>query len=137
MHLIVLLPFLLASAVSDCRARRIPNRLLLAACICSILAHLFRPLRPEPKALCWSAVLLLFLFLSYRKGKLGGGDIKLFALIALALPDRRGFLIPALCFLMGYCVQLFLKTMRGGTEQPLPIGLFAFPAALLTFFLSL
>ncbi len=99
--LVVGLVLCLVAAATDLRSGSIPNRLTYPALVLAPPAHLLLALRygaAWPDALAQAGLSLVGLvvcglvpFFLWRKGAMGGGDVKLFAALgALALP-RVGF----------------------------------------------
>jgi leader peptidase (prepilin peptidase) / N-methyltransferase len=82
-----LISLLMIIVVSDIRYMIIPDKILLAFAFLFALERLFIPFIPWRDALIGAAVgfLLLFLIAVISKGGMGGGDIKLFALLGFVL----------------------------------------------------
>ncbi len=76
---IALLVATLAAAVTDLRARRIPNALTAAAAVAAIAVHLPDGIGPELAAI--AAMLAAFVLgsFAFSAGWFGGGDVKLIA----------------------------------------------------------
>ena len=75
----VLLVATLAAAVTDVRARRIPNALTATTAVLAVAVHIFDGVGPELAAI--AAMLAAFVLgsFAYSAGWFGGGDVKLIA----------------------------------------------------------
>lgn len=120
--LLLLYLWALACALQDAHARRIGNSLLLVGAVAA-LAHLayFRHsiTHATPQAVLGAVLLaLLFTVPGYRGGKLGAGDVKLLAVVALAtgpMPLLVVLSLGALC-----CALWFVMAPRLWPHLPLP-----------------
>ena len=102
----ILIFILLLSAATDISCRKIPNVLLLtgfAAVTACKLWTLFQTGGEAILVLLFSAAAagfsILALFPFYRRKMIGGGDVKLIALILFTFPSMRGLMILFLMFL--------------------------------------
>ncbi len=79
---------LLHAALHDLRTRRIPNGAVVATAVGALAWRLAAGATPADLAATLAATLLLFAgaFLLWRRGGLGGGDVKLLTAAALAFP---------------------------------------------------
>jgi prepilin peptidase CpaA len=76
---IVLLVATLAAAVTDVRARRIPNALTASTAVIAVGIHLFDGIGPEFAAVTAMVVAFVLGSFAYSAGWFGGGDVKLIA----------------------------------------------------------
>lgn len=119
--LLLLYLWAFACALQDARSRRIGNPLLLAGAIAA-LAHLgclrYSVTHATPGAVLGAVLLaLLFTLPGYRGGKLGAGDVKLLAVVALAtgpMPLLLTLSLGALC-----CALWFAMAPRLWPRLPL------------------
>ncbi|MBP0463198.1 prepilin peptidase [Roseomonas sp. PWR1] len=83
---LVAFPVLAAAAFRDVAVRRIPNALVAAIALLGVARHAASGLGPLFLS-CIAASLVLFAaFMLWRRGVLGGGDVKLLAATALLVP---------------------------------------------------
>ena len=75
----VLLVATLAAAVTDVRARRIPNALTAATAVLAVAIHIFDGIGPELAAIAAMIVAFVLGSFAYSAGWFGGGDVKLIA----------------------------------------------------------
>jgi prepilin peptidase CpaA len=76
---IVLLVATLAAAVTDIRARRIPNVLTAATAVLAVAVHLPDGVGPELAAIATMIAAFVLGSFAYSAGWFGGGDVKLIA----------------------------------------------------------
>ncbi|MGG3999889.1 prepilin peptidase [Anoxybacillus kestanbolensis] len=112
--------------VSDVHYMIIPNRVLLFFAPLLLIERLwFAPLTPWWDSLLGSIVgfLMLFIIALISKGGMGGGDIKLFAVIGLALGVKQTILAFFLSTLVGTIFGLVGMAMgRMKRGEPMPFG---------------
>src|SRR5689334_12516473 len=90
----------LASVVSDLATRRIPNIITVSGVVIGLAAHaaagavdggVTGGLRGFAFAVVGALACALLPFLGWRKGEMGGGDVKLFAAIGALVGPGTGF----------------------------------------------
>lgn len=137
----LLVAFLLISlvvivSISDLHKMLIPNRVLLFFGIVIFVIRLFMPLEPW-----WDAYVgallgfgLLYLIAVVSKGGMGGGDIKLFAVLGLFVGVKGILLTLFLAAFLGMLFGLFLLlTRKFKRKQPMPFAPFIGLAALTSY----
>jgi len=77
---------LLCVIMSDVATRLISNKICFTIAIVGIGGHLLIDPRLLPSSIVISAALFLLLLLMYRRGWIGGGDVKLLAALTIGLP---------------------------------------------------
>jgi leader peptidase (prepilin peptidase)/N-methyltransferase len=120
-----LISLLMIIFVSDIRYMIIPDKVLLFFAVIFIIERMFVPLSPWWDSLvgAFSGFTLLMLIAVVSKGGMGGGDIKLFALLGFVL----GWKMVLLAFffstlygtVFGLIGMIFGKVHRG---EPMPFG---------------
>jgi prepilin peptidase CpaA len=123
---IVCVALILAASLHDIVARTVPNRLSLALAIAGIATgaqngHLFGSLLAAGivfvvSAFCW------------RRGWMGGGDVKLLGAAALGMPPSSVLVFVATVAIAGGLLALFYLAARRLVPAPAPLrpaGLFA------------
>lgn len=116
----------LAASLHDIAARTVPNRLALALAIIGVAisathGHLFGSLLAAAgvfvvSALCW------------RRGWMGGGDVKLLGAATLGMPAGSALMFVAAVTIAGGIIALFYLAARRFMPLPRsrrPVGLFA------------
>ena len=95
---IVLLVATLAAAVTDLRARRIPNALTAATALAAVVLHLSQGAGPELSALAAMVVAFVLGSFAYSAGWFGGGDVKLIAACCgvVGFPGAMSFVLDVL-----------------------------------------
>lgn len=123
--------------ISDIKYRIIPDKITLPGIVLLFILRLF--IHPMPfwnylvGALVFGGLLLLFAILS--RGGMGGGDIKLFFLIGLALGWQNTLLALFLASLTGTLVGgVLLLLGRIKQRQLVPFGPFIFIGAMISYF---
>lgn len=123
--------------VSDLKYMMIPNKILAFFAILFVIERLFIPLQPWWDSLAGAALgfgmLLLIAVLS--KGGMGGGDIKLFAVIGYVM-GMQGVLLAFFfsCFsgaIIGIILMIAGKAKKG---KPIPFGPFICVGTLFAYF---
>lgn len=123
--------------VSDITYMLIPDKILLVFAGIFLLERLFVPLTPWWDSLLGAAVgfVLLLAIAVVSKGGMGGGDIKLFALIGFVVGTKVMLLSFFLATLFGAFFGVFallLKLVKKG--DPIPFGPFIAIGTLLAYF---
>jgi prepilin signal peptidase PulO-like enzyme (type II secretory pathway) len=116
---------LIVAAGSDLERRRIPNRLILMALALAVPALLPLPRVLWGQALLGGALLfaLTYVLALVTRGGLGGGDVKLTAVMGLLLGVRAGFVALLAAFLMaGVASLVLLLAHRKGRQDTIPFG---------------
>ncbi|MFD1018914.1 prepilin peptidase [Thalassobacillus hwangdonensis] len=122
--------------VSDLLYMIIPDRLLLFFLPLFIILRVLAPLDPWYASLIGAigAYLLIALIILISKGGMGGGDMKLLALLGI-LFGYKIIMVFFLSTLIGALVTIaLLATKTVNRKQPVPFGPFIIMAALLTYF---
>ncbi len=134
---LLLISLLLIIVVSDLAYMIIPDKVLLFFFLLFLVGRMIRPLEPWWDSLAGGAVgfLLLLLIALASKGGMGGGDIKLFAVIGFVI-GMKGvlltfFLSCALGAVIGLVLMGFGLVQRG---KPMPFGPFIAAAAMIVYF---
>lgn len=134
---LMLVSLVVIVTVSDLDAMIIPNKVLLFFGIAGILLRLFIPAEPWWDAYAGAAVgfLLLFLIALLSNGGMGGGDIKLFAVLGLFVGIKGIVLTLVLAAFLGLLYGLFQMAFRNmSRSEPIPFVPFIGMAALLIFY---
>lgn len=127
---ITLLAVTLAACITDSRAGIIPNRLCVSGLLLSVVSRLLEHRGFPPADLFGSTGLLALLLLSYRFRRIGGGDVKLLAVLLFLLSLRTALLLFWLTMLFaGISGILLLVTVR---ERNIRLGPAMFLASLVT-----
>ena len=134
---LALISLLVIISISDIKTMLIPNKVLVFFLIVFSITRFISPLDPWWDSLIGAAVgfgiLLVIAIIS--KGGMGGGDIKLFGVLGLALGLSGTLLTLFLASFIGAAagiVGLLTKKVKKG--QPVPFGPFIAMGALLSFF---
>lgn len=134
---LVFISLLMIIFVSDIHYMIIPDKVLLFFAPLLLIGRLLIPLTPWWSAIIGSVVgFSLLLFISYiSKGGLGGGDIKLFAVLGLPLGLKGILLALILSSLYGSIIGL-IGIMLGKINrgQPIPFGPFIVFGAITAYF---
>ncbi|ANU19194.1 prepilin peptidase [Planococcus plakortidis] len=111
--------------VSDIAYMLIPDKVLLPFAMVLLVLRLFVPLDPWWDSLLGAAVgfSVLLLIATLSKGGMGGGDIKLFFVIGLALGTAGTLLTLFLASFIGAVAGIILLRVRKqGRKTPIPFG---------------
>lgn len=111
----------LSAAVTDLRTRKIPNRLTLSALALGPFLHLAHGVYAGAwtLGLKWFGLSLLgivvcgfFPSMSFARGEMGGGDVKLFAALGALCGPLVGFDAQAFTFLLTLALLLPIRLVR-------------------------
>ncbi|PUB12314.1 A24 family peptidase [Paenisporosarcina sp. OV554] len=134
---ILFISMLVIITVSDLAYMLIPDKVLLFFGVLLIIARAFSPLEPW-----WDSIIgavggfgLLLLIAILSKGGMGGGDIKLFAVIGLVLGIIPTLLTLFLAAFIGAIVGVIhLRRSKQGRKTPVPFGPSIALAAIIVYF---
>jgi leader peptidase (prepilin peptidase) / N-methyltransferase len=134
---ILFISMLVIITVSDLAYMLIPDKVLLFFGILLIIARAFSPLDPWWDSIIGAVggfgILLLIAILS--KGGMGGGDIKLFAVLGLVLGIIPTLLTLFLAAFIGAIVGVIhLRRSKQGRKTPVPFGPSIALAAIIVYF---
>jgi leader peptidase (prepilin peptidase) / N-methyltransferase len=134
---ILFISMLVIITVSDFAYMLIPDKVLLFFGILLIIARAFSPLDPWWDSIIGAVggfgILLLIAILS--KGGMGGGDIKLFAVLGLVLGIIPTLLTLFLAAFIGAIVGVIhLRRSKQGRKTPVPFGPSIALAAIIVYF---
>ena len=134
---ILFISMLVIITVSDLAYMLIPDKVLLFFGVLLIVARAFSPLDPWWDSIIGAVggfgILLLIAILS--KGGMGGGDIKLFAVIGLVLGIIPTLLTLFLAAFIGAIVGVIhLRRSKQGRKTPVPFGPSIALAAIIVYF---
>jgi leader peptidase (prepilin peptidase)/N-methyltransferase len=134
---LLLVSLLVIIFVSDISYMIIPNRVLLFFAVLFILMRVIYPLDPWWDPILGSIIgfTLLFIIAVVSKGGMGGGDIKLFAVLGIILGWK--LVLQAFFFstLLGALVGIILiASGKVSKKQPIPFGPFIVGGTLLAYF---
>ncbi|HZG71765.1 MAG TPA: prepilin peptidase [Chondromyces sp.] len=134
---VLFISMLLIITVSDLAYMLIPDKILLFFSVLFLIGRILMPLSPWWDSLLGAAsgFLLLLLIAVLSKGGMGGGDIKLFAVIGFVMGTKAMFLVFFLSCAFGAFIGLFLLFL-GIVERgkPMPFGPFIAAAAIMVYF---
>ncbi|WP_100373640.1 prepilin peptidase [Bacillus sp. FJAT-45037] len=134
---LLLLSLLMIILVSDLAYMIIPDKVLLFFGVCLLIYRLIFPADVwwDPYVGAVMGFSLLFLIAIISNGGMGGGDIKLFAVLGLALGWKLVLLAFFLSAFYGAVVGLVLMAMKKVKRgQPIPFGPFIVAGAITSFF---
>jgi leader peptidase (prepilin peptidase) / N-methyltransferase len=134
---LTLVSLLMIITVSDISYMIIPDKILLFFAGLFLLERISWPLDPWWDSLLGATIgfLLLLLIAVISKGGMGGGDIKLFALIGFVLGTKLFLLAFFLSTLYGALFGVFgLLTKLIKRRQPIPFGPYIVAGALTAYF---
>jgi prepilin peptidase CpaA len=119
----VCLVVVVVAVVSDVATRRMPNLVTLGGLAVGIAIHaatglvsggLFGALRGAGVALLGAVACGLVPFFAWKKGEMGGGDVKLFAAIGALVGPMMGFDVEARAFALSLVVLFPYRLIRHG-----------------------
>ena len=134
---LLFMSLLVIITVSDIAYMLIPNKVLLPFAVVLFVIRLFIPLEPWWDSILGAVVgfLILFLIAVVSKGGMGGGDIKLFFVIGLALGTMQTLVTLFLAALIGSVVgMIILKRTGQGRKTPVAFGPSIAVAAVIAYF---
>jgi prepilin peptidase CpaA len=117
----------LFAAVSDIRTRQIPNTLTLGGlfvglaiqtAIGAVDGGMLGALHNFAYAILGAFACALIPFFAWRKGEMGGGDVKLFASLGALLGLGFGFDVQAMTFVLAVFVLFPIRIARHGAVRP-------------------
>ncbi|RXI98413.1 prepilin peptidase [Anaerobacillus alkaliphilus] len=134
---LLLISLLIIIFVSDLHYMIIPDRVLLFFLPLFILGRVLGPMDPwwSPIAGAFVGFFLLYAIAVVSKGGMGGGDIKLFGVLGIALGLQATLLTLFFAAFLGSIVGLvgiLLKKVKRG--KPIPFGPFIAVGALIAYF---
>lgn len=135
----ILLAFLLVIFVYDLRHMAILDRFTIPAMIVAVVLNLWTGEISAGSMLLGAAAIAGFFFVQFALSQgvwIGGGDIRLGALMGFALGLERGLVALFIAYLLGAAVGIvLLATKRAQAKTPLPFGTFlTLATAVLLFF---
>lgn len=133
----VFISLLVIITISDLAYMLIPDKVLLFFSVIFVCLHFFVPMPSLINSIIGSAIgfSILLLIALASKGGMGGGDIKLFAVLGFALGVKLVLL--ALFFSVLYGAVIGLALMAAGVvkrKQPVPFGPFIALGALTAYY---
>ncbi|MBM7648940.1 leader peptidase (prepilin peptidase)/N-methyltransferase [Bacillus ectoiniformans] len=134
---VLFISMLIIITVSDLAYMLIPDKILLFFSVFFVIGRMLMPLDPWWDSLLGAAsgFLLLLLIALVTNGGMGGGDIKLFAVIGFVMGTKNVFLVFFFACAIGAVIGLFLMffgiVKRG---KPMPFGPFIAIAAIVVLF---
>lgn len=124
----ILLAFLLVIFVYDLRHMAILDRFTIPAMIVAVVLNLWTGEISAGSMLLGAAAIAGFFFVQFALSQgvwIGGGDIRLGALMGFALGLERGLVALFIAYLLGAAVGIvLLAAKRAQTKTPLPFGTF-------------
>jgi len=134
---LIFISMLMIVFVSDIEYMIIPNKVLLFFLPLFLLMRVISPLDPWYDVLIGAVLglVLIALIIVLSKGKMGGGDMKLFALIGIVLGWKGTLLTLFLASLLGAIIgSAIMIYNKSGRKQPIPFGPYIVMAALICYF---
>lgn len=132
----LLISLVVIVTVSDLHKMLIPNRVLLFFGMAIFITRLFAPMEPwwDPYAGSLLGFGLLYVIAAASKGGMGGGDIKLFAVLGLFVGVKGIVLTLFFAAFFGMLFGLALMAMRKfKRKQPIPFAPFIGLAVLVSY----
>ncbi len=114
---IILLLGCTTGAITDAKTGYIYDYITIPMIVCGIILSI---LQMQWTNLIFGTIIFVLLYITYKLGKIGGGDVKLFAAIALLNPyNDYYFLVTTLFFaamsaMVFYAIYYFIKYLRIG-----------------------
>jgi len=133
---LLLISLVMIVTISDLYKMLIPNRVLLFFFPVTLVARLFMPTSPwwDTYAGTIAGFLLLLIIAIVSKGGMGGGDIKLFAVLGLFVGVKGIFLTFILASLFGAIAgAILLLLKKTNRKEPIPFGPFIGIAVLISY----
>lgn len=134
---LTLISLLVIIFVSDITYMLIPDKILLFFSVIFIIERLFIPLEPWWDSLLGAFVgfLLLLIIAIVSKGGMGGGDVKLFAVLGFVLGTKLVLLTFFLATLFGALIGVIGMLLgKLSRKKPIPFGPFIALGSLLVYF---
>ncbi|TCP32231.1 leader peptidase (prepilin peptidase)/N-methyltransferase [Scopulibacillus darangshiensis] len=133
----LLFSLLLIITVSDLKAMMIPDKVLFVFLLIFIFYRIIIPMTPwwgPILGFCAGFLLLNFIYIISR-GNIGGGDIKLFAVIGILTGWQQVLLIFFFAVICGTMFSLVgLASGRFRSKQAIPFGPFIFAGSVICYF---
>jgi leader peptidase (prepilin peptidase) / N-methyltransferase len=132
-----LISLLIIISVSDIAYTLIPDKILLFFAVLFIIERLLIPLNPWWDSLMGAAIgfSLLLLISIVSKGGMGGGDIKLYAVIGLAIGTKIMLLSFFIATFLGAIIGMIGIALRLlERKKPIPFGPFIAVGTLISYF---
>jgi len=136
---LLLLSLLIIITVSDIKYMLIPNKILLFFSFVFLLVHWINPLTTWSDSIFGAVIgfFLLFLISFISKGGMGGGDIKLFALLGFIMGVKSVLFIFFFSSLFGSLFGLFMMAIgKLKRKTAIPFGPFIALGTVFTLFFS-
>ncbi|MGV3465905.1 MAG: prepilin peptidase [Heyndrickxia sp.] len=123
---LLLISLMIIIFVSDIVYMLIPDKILIIFSILFIILRAFYPMNPwwNPYAGAAIGFLLLLIIAIISKGAMGGGDIKLFFVVGLALGIQGVFTTFILAIFLGAICGIILMIMGFSKRKAIPFGPF-------------
>lgn len=116
----------------DYRYKIIPDRVIIAGFICSIILNIVHYNIILDKFLGMLIGFGIFMLIAVVTNAMGGGDIKLMALLGFIFGINGVLFITAACFILGAIISILLLILKiKGRKDEIPFGPFISIAALL------
>ncbi|MDG5786860.1 prepilin peptidase [Evansella sp. AB-P1] len=136
---LALISLLMIITVSDLKTMLIPNKIVAFFFVLFIVLRFIEPLSPWWDSIVGSVVgfTILLLLAIVSKGGMGGGDIKLFAVLGIVLGLQGTLLTLFFASLLGAIIGgigLIIKKTKKGV--PIPFGPFIAAGCLISYFYS-
>lgn len=134
---LTLISLLIIIFVSDITYMIIPDKVLLLFALIFFIERIFFPLQPWWDALLGAVVgfTLLLMIAIVSKGGMGGGDIKLFALLGFVLGTKEMLLTFMLATFLGAFVGVIgMLVGKFAKRKPIPFGPFIAVATVIVYF---
>ena len=142
---LALIGFGFTAAYIDLRMRKVPNRLVLALLVIWLAltaVHIIIAIEPALSVLVQSLIagaaaggFFLFIYMVSRKG-IGGGDVKLFAVIGLYMTFTKVMQILFFCSLLTVLVSaVLLITKRATMKSAIPLVPFLYIGMLIVLYM--
>lgn len=133
---LALVSLLVITTISDLHYMLIPDKILVVFAVVFLGLRLWQPLSPWWSSLLGAGVgfFLLLLIAMVSRGGMGGGDIKLFAVLGWVLGTKLIVLTLVLASLYGTIIGVIgMLTHRLQLGKPIPFGVFIALGALTTY----
>ncbi len=134
---LLLISMLMIIFVADLTYMIIPNKVLIFFLPLFIIVRILHPLDPWWSSLLGAGVifLLLVIIILISKGGMGGGDLKLFALLGFVLGIKQVLFAFLMSCLLGAIIGVFLMALgKTKRKQPMAFGPYIVIATLFTYY---